>query len=268
MKIHYFYILLLFILISCGDNIKTEKDKYPDIPEFPQFKDNVFISQHITKMVLNPAKFKRSTENYFNLKYAVKDSSIYLVTNYNDAEFPEINALDDKYYFTLVRIDNGKVTLKKEWTDSDFTSNFWIKPNNDLIIGKRSFSSNEKYQNSKKTDSIKIDSLKYIQFKNIGELFDTEEKVNFKKFDSVVIDSKGKLGGGVNSGFDYKYSAVYLHYYKLTWKNKKSLTKIDERWTPFPYFIPVKNKLYCITYNEDTNLNGKLQKEYKIEVMK
>lgn len=260
--------LFLLTLASCGDNIKTEKDKYPDIPECPQFKDNVFISQNITKMVLIPSKFKRSTKNYFNLKYAVKDSSIYLITNYNDAEFPEINALDDKYYLTLLRIDNGKVTLKKEWTDSDFVSNFWIKPNNDLIIGKQSFSSQENYHTSKKIDSVKIDSLKCIQFRNIGELFDTEEKVSFKKFDSVVIDSKGKLGGGVNSGFDYKYSPVYLHYYKLTWKNKVSLTKIDERWTPFPYFIPVRNKLYCITYSEDTNLNGKLKKEYKLEVMK
>ena len=40
MKIHYFYILLLFVQISCGDNIKTEKDKYPDIPEFPKFKND------------------------------------------------------------------------------------------------------------------------------------------------------------------------------------------------------------------------------------
>lgn len=267
MKKILFFILPIFVLISCGDNIKTEKDKYPDIPEFPQFKDNAFAPQNVTKMILNPSKFKRSTENYFNLKYAVKDSSIYIVTIYNDAEFPEINSARDKYYLTLVKIDNGKVTFKKEWTDSDFVSNFWIKPNNDLIIGERSFLSKEMYQTSRKSDSMVIDSLKYLEFKNLGELFDTREKADFKVFDSIVIDSKGELGGGVNSGFDYRYSPVFLKYYKLTWKNKTRLTKIDNRWTPFPYFIPVKNKLYYITYIEDPTLKGKLQKEYKIELI-
>lgn len=266
---------LLFVLLSC-DNINTEKDKYPDIPDFPKFKNNIFNTENITNIELQPlSRFKKTIENEFILQYAVKDSSLYLITYYNDDDFPNEAFLDYKYYLTLVKITNGKVVKKKNWVDSDFAFNFWLKPNNDIIIGNRFFSNKNDYQTSEKIDSLKIDSLKFINFNKFNnQLVDNEDKImeinknnNFNKFDEIVIDSKFALKG---AGRNRYYLPVYLSYYELNFKNKKALTKVDHRLLEnTPILISTnKNFMYSIIYNEEYLYDSKMKKQYIINQLK
>ncbi|MDR6969616.1 hypothetical protein J2X31_003649 [Flavobacterium arsenatis] len=255
-----FLILLLFVLTSCGSDIKTEEDKFPNIPEFPKFENDVFRTKNIATIELQPLqKFSRTFHNPFNLVYAVKDSSLYFLTFYNDDEFPEEAYLNYKYYLTLMKISDGKIKIERKWVDSDFEFNFWIKSNNDIVVGKQILTFNDDYKSSIKNDSVVINSIKGIKFERwTKDFIDNEEKTiannkenGLVEFDNVVVDSESKLGGGWNNGFEVRDYPVYLSYYKLNWNNKTAKTKIDfSIHKNAPILLKTSNNLYYIQYNE------------------
>lgn len=264
-------ILIFLVFISCGDTIKTEKDKFSYIPEFPKFENDILFPKSIFKIELQPLKrFHRTTQNSFNLAYAVKNSSLYVITYYNDDEFPEEAFSNYKYYLTLLKITNGEIEIEKKWIDDNFDFNFWLKPNDDILLGKKIYSAKGSYTESIKNDSVKIDTLNDIEFQLWNKDFRENEKKtieknkqsNFEEFDKVIVGSNSKLEGGWNNGFETQDYPIYLSYYTLKWKNKNAKTKIDfNKNKTSPIFIKTTNNLYYIQYDEKLKMKSNAKEE-------
>lgn len=246
------YILVFILaLISCNDNVVKEKEKYPEIPNFPKFKDNVFHAEKIAEVrqALNK-KTKNQNNNYY-FRYLVKDSAAYIITFFTDSDHPDYPYGGENYTVDLLVIDGNKIN-RLSWTDKDFSFNFDLDKDRNLTIGKR------KYQ--AKTDYREFKLMADSNANNIDTLFKpwrqgASADFNFsdlKAFDEVTIGSKGGLGGNETMPiFSLEYDPVPLTYYGLVYKGKRGLTKIDFRNEQYPLTIRTKNALFYVTYKQD-----------------
>lgn len=253
------HVIVLFALISlcsCND-IKTEDDKYPDIPEFPKFKNGGL------KLVLNGEILTKIDSNVVyedgyttSVRYLVNDSTLYFISYLADIDRSEMPEPGVPYSIHLYTFKGEEIT-RRHWIDNDFKINFDIdRSNNDLIIGKRRFYSNSKYLRydtlPKFIDSTRVDSVFYDGFG-----FDPVLGVDIykpKPFEIIVIDSEAVSNAAENSAisiFTWRYRPIYLSYYKVRHKNKVGLTKVTGLRRPT--FVKCKGDLYFIDKDYVTN---------------
>lgn len=260
------------LLFSCND-IKTVKDKHPDIPEFPNFKNGnlklITKKEILTKIDSN---VRNKVEYYTRIRYLVKDSTLYLITYLSNTYQPDMPMPGDRYSIHLYTFKNDKVG-HYDWKDDDFKINFEIDlDNNDLTIGKRKYFASSNYSNYDTlptfADSTRVDSMFY---KDFGYERYIKDK-NFYDpigFDKVIIDSK-TVGNAkphsALSAFTWQYQPVYLTYYKVKYKNKVGLTKVTDN--RMPMFFRCKEDLYFLDQifikNKDNTETQKIS-VYKME---
>lgn len=257
-----FYFLLLF---SCSD-IKTEKDKHTDIPEFPKFKNNTLKLVKV-KEIVNKTDSTYSSGS-FDTRFLVKDSTLYIISFFASVYNLEVYNTSNKsleYKIDLVIIKNTKIN-HIQWTDKDFELNFDIDNNNNLTIGKYQFSAKSNYKKKESINNLK--KLNDSTFhKSIYNYVNLNEKA--KIFDQVIIGSRLKSGAVAHSPgsiFIWKYQPIYLKYYKIKYKNKFGLTKVYDGLPPI--FLKLNDELYYIK-DEDKYIdeNNRIFKMviYKIE---
>lgn len=276
-----FGLFLLFGFSSCGDNIQRKKDKYPDIPEFPSFKQNGLTYKKLgvatvsykahQSAIVNGHNLVIHTQDYFF--YAVADSSLFIVTGYREAvepgkEFPAKN------FITLTRVRSRKIE-KLVWVDTCDYNLPIFKDGKTLIVGNRLFNTQCQFLTfttiNKDDDDLINKSLKAYTWyftdlplnDNYKALYDS---TFVKELDRVTIGSDGKLSGGLNNGIDYTYSAVPLIYYKFNVGNKIGITKINFDEQKPPLLLKTKDNIYCITYSNELKLRQKVQ-HYEIGVI-
>ena len=259
-----FFSLFLF---SC-DNIKTEKDKYPDIPEYPKFKNNTLKLVKV-KEIENKIDSTFYQDRGLNTRILVKDSTLYLISFFPSFVIREqsFSYSDLKYTIDLVVIKNNKIN-HRQWVDNDFKINFEIdKNNNDLTIGKHKYSAKSNYYKEKTITNLKNenDTTFYKYLNDIIYLDDINYKATV--FDQATIKSRVKSGAVANSPgsiFIWEYQPVYLTYYKFKYKNKIGLTKVYDK--EMPVFIKLNEELYYI--NREDNFTDKKNKTLKIAIYK
>jgi len=61
-KLQTICLAIILLLNSCGDNVQTEKDEHPEIPDFPKFKDQVLQSKNISTIKITLDKTVRYRE--------------------------------------------------------------------------------------------------------------------------------------------------------------------------------------------------------------
>lgn len=257
--------LMSFILLLSCDDIKTVKDKYPDIPEFPNFKNGVLKLVKIKEILTKIDSNEINDYYYRRIRYLSKNSTFYLITFISKSVNPNIQRIDDLYSIQLYTFKNDEIQ-HLYWKDDDFKFNFEIDTeNNDLTIGKRKYFASSNYSNydisPTVTDSTKVDSIFYDDYG-----FETYKKdKNFYEpisFDKVIIDSKIESGAAPHSPISalaWGYEPVYLTYYKIRYKNKIGLTKVTDNNTPM--FFKCKEELYFIDeVMIENNDNTKTQK--------
>lgn len=262
--------MISFILLLSCDNIKTVKDKYPDIPEFPNFK-NGGLKLIIKKEILTKIDSTKNNSDYYRrIRYISKDSTFYLITFLSNNYELNMPSKGDLYSIHLYTFKNNEIE-HYYWKDDDFKINFEIdSENNDLTIGKRKYFASSNYSNydisPTFTDSTKVDSIFYQSFG-----FETYIKdKNFYEpisFDNVIIDSKRVSSAKAHSAISalgWEYQPVYLTYYKVKHKNKIGLTKVIHNNTPM--FFKCKEELYFI--DEVMMKNDDNTKTQKISVYK
>lgn len=238
-------------MYSCGDNIKTEKDKYPNIPKFPKFENDVLKLVEVKTIELKLDSTVHHQEgNYLRTRYLVKDSTLYLITFFADVEEPEHFMNSDKEYTVdLVVIKDNKIQ-HTQWSDDDFKLNFKIdKLNNDLTIGKHKFFAKSNYY---KQDAISDYKNEYGNDTVFSSYLGSKLSGYFQptSFERILVASKSKIGGAQNSPFLIKeYEPIYLSYYNLNFKNKTGRTKVYD--SDPPSFIKLKDELY---YFEQENI--------------
>lgn len=237
-------------LFSCN-GVKTEEDKFPEIPKFPLFKNNdLKLEKKIELIAKTDSTIFYQEYYYMHKRFLVKDSTFFLITYLTDFDDPERPFEGRKYLINLLTIKNGKINLHS-WIDYDFKLIFDIdKKNDNLMIGKRKYyakSNYLKYDSISNTNNFKIvDSIFYDGFFNLDCINDR----NFiypDSFDSVIIDSKLKSGavmGSTVSIFTWQHVPIYLNYYKIKYKNKIGLTKSIDSIQPI--FVKLKDDLYYI----------------------
>ena len=122
-----------------------EKEKYPEIPNFPKFKDNVFHAEKIAEVrqALNK-KTKNQNNNYY-FRYLVKDSAAYIITFFTDSDHPDYPYGGENYTVDLLVIDGDKINQSR-WIDKDFDFNFDLDKERNLTIAKRKFTANTNYK--------------------------------------------------------------------------------------------------------------------------
>ena len=246
----YGILVLLIVLISCNDNVVKEKDKYPEIPNFPEFKDAIFESEKIAEIRLKLNKDFKNQNNEYYFRYLVTDSTVYFITFYTDSDHPDYPYRGENYTVDLLVIDGDNINQSRS-IDKDFDFNFDLDKERNLTIAKRKFTANTNYKEYELAISAdtKVDTLfkSWKQRAYIG--LNTSE---LKAFDEVIIGSKGGLGGNETMPiFSLEYDAVPLTYYELNYKGKRGLTKIDFRNELYPLTIRTANALYYVTYKQD-----------------
>ncbi|WAC42549.1 hypothetical protein [Pedobacter sp. SL55] len=281
-KIHpIFGLFLLFGFSSCGDNIQREKDKYPDIPEFPLFKQNALAYK---KLGLATVSYKDNqsakvdghdlvihTNDYFF--YAVADSCLLLITGYREAIKPG-NEFPAKHFITLTRVKNHKID-KYQLTDTTNVANLnCVIVAKQLQVGNKAidlsaskFMLDRKISTAKKsTDSTFFSSWNFVDKPTDFESKDIFDSTFVKEFDRVTVGSKGHLSGGLNNGIDYTYDRVPLVYYQFNVGSKIALTKINFDEQKPPLLLKIKDNIYCITYSNELKLRQEI-KHYEIGVI-
>ena len=256
MKRILFLIFPLFFLFSCGDNFKKEKDKYPDIPYFPKFKNNDLKLVKVKEIELKlDSTIERRNPNDLETRYFVKDSTLYVITFFADTN----NLLNPdgctncnlKYTVDLIFIKNDKVQ-HTQWIDEDFKINFKIDSINNLTIGKRKFYAKSNYYKQDLNSNFKNQFGDDTIF---SHYISDELKGYFKPFsdDNVIIDSKNASNG---LHFTFKNTPLYLKYYKINYKNKVGFTKVYD--APGPEFIKLNDELYYIK-EENRTIDEKIK---------
>ena len=262
-----YLLILLVVLISCNDNVVKEKDKYPEIPNFPQFKDEIFTSTKVAEVSLKLNKEFKYQNNKYYFRYLIKDSTAYIITFFTDSDHPEYPYGGEDYVVDLLVFD-GKNVNHSRWIDKDFDFNFDLDEERNLTIARRQYSASTNYKDYKvvSTNDKKVDTLfkPWIQ----GAAIDLNIE-DLKAYDEVIIGSKGGLGGNKNMPiFSLEYDAVPLIYYELNYKSKRGLTKIDFRNEKYPLTIKTKNSLFYVTYHQDyidINNQTKIFSFYRID---
>ena len=244
-------IILGFILLSSCNDITTEKDAYPDIPEFPNFKNGDL--KLITKkelLTIIDSNVRNKVDYYTRIRYLSKDSTFYLITFLSNTYQPDMPMPGDRYLIHLYTFKNDQIE-HYQWQDDDFKINFEIDlDNNDLTIGKRKYLASSNYSNYDAlpgyADSTRVDTIFY---KDFGYETFTKDK-NFYSpigFDKVIIDSKtvgNAKAHSALSALSWEYRPVYLTYYKVKYKNKVGLTKVNDN--KMPMFFKCKEELYFL----------------------
>lgn len=258
-------LIFLFVLISCG---KTEKDKHPDIPYFPKFKDDVLKLVKVKEIELDlDSTVKHQNSNNLKTRYFVKDSTLFLITFFTDSENAG-DILGDKNVTSTVDL----VVIKKDkiqhtgWIDDDFKLNFKIDSLNNLTIGKHIFFAKSNYYEqdvvSNFKDHIHNDTL-------FSHYLDDKLTGYFEPFadDVVIIDRNFESGGVAHeplSVLAFESVPVYLKYYKIKHKNKVGLTKIYDGSRP--QFIKLNDEIYFI--KEENKVIDEKNKILKIKIYK
>jgi len=261
--------LMSFILLLSCDDIKTVKDKYPDIPEFPNFKNGILKLVKKKEILTKIDSNEINPYYYRHIRYLSKNSTFYLITFLSKNIDPNIQRIGDLYSIHLYTFKNDEIE-HRYWKDDDFKINFEIDTeNNDLTIGKRKYFASSNYSkydiSPKVTDSTKVDS---IFFSDFGFQRYKKDK-NFygpTSFDEVIIDSKRVSTAVAHSPISagWTYQPVVLTYYKVKYKNKVGLTKVTHNNTPM--FFKCKEELYFI--DEVMIKNNDNTKTQKISVYK
>lgn len=256
---------VLFVLLSC-DNINTEKDKYPDIPYFPKFKNNDLKLVKVKEIELRlDSTVERRNPNDLATRYFVKDSTLYLITFFADTDDllnpNSCSNCDVKYTVDLIFIKKDKIQ-HTQWLDEDFKINFKIDSLNNLTIGKHKFYAKSNYY---KQDTISNFKDQFGNDTIFSHYINDKLTGYFQPFsdDYVVIDSKNTSNG---LHFSFKNKPIYLRYYKINYKNKVGLTKVYDG--PDPEFIKLNDEFYYIKKeNRTIDEKNKILKIiiYKIE---
>lgn len=271
----------LLVLSSCGDNVQREKDKYPDIPKFPAFKQNTVVYK---KLGLATVAYKANqsakvdghdlvihTNDYFY--YAVADSCLLLITGYREAIKPG-NEFPAKHFITLTRVKNHKID-KYQLTDTTNVANLnCVIVAKQLQVGNKAvdlsaskFMLGRKISTAKKsTDSTFFSSWNFTNSTTDFESKDIFDSTFVKELDRVTVGSKGRFSGGLNNGINYVYDPVPLVYYQFNVGHKTGLTKINFDEQKPPFLLKIKDKIYCITYSNELKLRQKVQ-HYEVGVI-
>ena len=276
-----FALLLVLGLSSCGDNIQREKDKYPEIPEFPLFKDQKFVLKKLDVATVNYKKYQSAkvdgqnlvihTQDYFY--YCLADQALFIITGYREAMRPG-NPYPAKNFVKLRKISGEKV-LKLAWTDTCENDLPIFNDGKTLIVGSRIFNANAdqltftkvaKDDDGSISESTKVYTWDFSN-KMISEEYKPYDSTFVKEFDRVTIGSSGHLSGGLNNGINYTYDPVPLIYYEFNLNGKIGKTKINFDEQKAPLILKVADKIYCITYSYD--LNPRLEiVHYEIGILK
>lgn len=265
-KIKVICLLFVSVFASCGpDNIQKEKDKYPEITNFPKFQNNKLKSKEIENIKVRLNKNFKNQENDYCFNYLVRDSALYIITYFSDQEFPDIPSKGSKYIVDLVIIKNNKPVKHSRWKDDDFDLNFDVDKDHNVIVGRRKYLLTENYLEYE--DMVNIDRLnKPASFKRWqiqeGEQVDTTSY--FKSFERIIINSKGGISSTPSATYSYVYSPVFMIYYRVTYKNTEGLTKINYGGQQAPLLFKLNGEIYYISYNEDFIDIDNRVKEYSI----
>jgi len=263
------FVIVMFgiLLSSCGNgNIQLEKDKFPDIPNFPQFEGNVFKSEKVATIRLELDKnFKNQQQNKYFFRYLLKDSSLYIITYFSDKEFPEIPLNNDKYIVDLILIKGDRLTKHARWIDNDFDIHFDLDRNDDLAIGRRKYLATSHYRKFEEIENVPqsaepIDTL----FKTWDQRDDPLESPFFKAFYHVTIGTSGRVTGGGNSAYGYQHVPVSLTYYNVSYKDKIARTKINYESENSPLFFKAGESLYYISYDQEIINTENSTRQYTI----
>ena len=267
-------VLVMFgiLLSSCGNgNIQLEKDKYPNIPNFPKFEGNVFKSEKVATIRLELDKnFKNQQQNKYYFRYLLKDSSLYIITYFSDKEFPDIPLNNQKYFVDLILIKGDRLTKHARWIDTDFDIHFDLDNNDDLAIGRRKYLANSHYRKFEEIENVPhlgepVDTI----FKAWDQRDEPLESPFFKSFSNATVGTSGRISGGGNSGYTYQHDPVSLTYYNVTYKDKIGRTKINYDYQEDPLFLKAGESVYYVTYDSDyigTEGSSKQYTIYKITI--
>ncbi|PDS25879.1 hypothetical protein [Flavobacterium branchiophilum] len=261
-------ISVLLVLISCGDNIKREEDKHPEIPEYPLFLKNslVYRKLYVATVSFNNNKSKDNlvihTKDYFF--YTVTDSTLFIITGYREAvepgrEFPAKN------FITLTRVKNSKIETEK-WTEICDQEIPIINNGDTLHIGRKKIDLKSTKLISKKdvfyADEISKDKKFISSWDPYYEYYNIDYKMIYdstviKEFGRVTIGSGSHLTGSVGA-INWSYHAIPLIYYQFKSNGKTGLTKINFDEQKPPLLVKIQDKIYCITHSEPSELNRKV----------
>ncbi|WP_300671054.1 hypothetical protein [Soonwooa sp.] len=246
---------VLFILHSCGKNFKVEKDKYPDIPEFPKFKNDQLKMTKIDEVVFDfdDDEFGQ----HFNTRYIVKDSVLGIVIFTSNTGMMEHPTKKDPFVVNLTVIKGDKI-MSKQRNDDDFAFNFKIDSlNNDITIGKTKYFA--------KSDYLKFDSIPNLKEENFVDKvasFEYDDTVFYKPylFDKAIVDKDYKVDGAQNSPlFVIKTVPLFMYYYQVRTRGKVGLTKLKNKF--INNIINANNELYYLEKPVKVK-----DKQYKVEI--
>lgn len=251
MKTRICLLLVLAIALSSCDNVVKQKDNYPEIPNFPKFKDDVFTAKRLTKISLELNQEAENLKNKYYFRYLVKDYSVYFITFYTNSDHPAYPNGGEDYTVDLLVIEGNK-TEHNRWVDKDFSFNFDLDDRKNLTIGKRKYEAKNNYSKFKSIAEANVQDVDTLFKPWIQGAFATKTDADLEAFDEVTIGSSPGVGGAENAPVVVlEYGPVPLTYYRLNDKGKKGLTKIDFRKEKYPLMIRTKNNIFYVTYQVD-----------------
>ena len=271
-----FAIFLLLSFSSCGDHIQREKDKYPNIPEFPKFANNKLMLKELETATVKYKKHQSTkvdvhdlvihTQDYFY--YAVADSSLFMLIGYREAVEPG-NEFPAKNFVQLIRLKSGKVE-KLNWSEVAKAELRLLNDEQYISVGSKTFdiqSPRLTFSNAKPLEKDSTHSSSWnFPSRSGGDYDNIFDSTFVKEFDRVTIGSAGRLSGGLNNGINYVYDPVPLVYYQFNVGNKIGLTKINFDEEKPPLLLKVANKIYCITYSSELKFKYEV-KHYHIGIL-
>lgn len=268
-RIHTYLIFLIVILslASCGgDSVKTEVDSYPEIPDFPKFKDSVFSALRVATMKVRLTKdFKNQDHNDYVFRYLIKDSTLFIVTTQNDDKGYD-NPLDDENKIDLLVIKGDQIVASAIWNDLAYLNAVDIDQSENLLIGQRKYLSKNNYSTFEAVKTVmRIDPPTDTLFK-FWRQDDPITAVAFTSFDRVTIGSGLGLSGTANAPLSvgFKSSAVPMIYYQLDYDFRKGRTKINYMKQGSPLFLTLGSQLYYVTYTEKRADSENALRSYKV----
>ncbi|MFN0254948.1 hypothetical protein [Pedobacter ureilyticus] len=271
----YTFVLILSFS-SCGDHIQREKDKYPNIPEFPKFGENKLMLKELEVATVEYKNHQSAevdghdlvihTEDYFY--YLETNQSLFVLTGYREAVEPG-NEFPAKNFVQLIRVNAGKVE-KLNWSE---VAKAELRPlNNDqyISIGSKTFdiqSPRLTFSDAKpfENDSTDFSSWNFAS-RSGGDYYKIFDNTFVKEFDRVTIGSASRLSGGLNNGLNYTYDPIPLVYYEFNLDGKTGKTKINFDEQEPPLLIKIANKVYCVTYSSELKFKYEV-KHYHIGLL-
>jgi hypothetical protein len=255
-KKQFLLIIIFSLLNSCGKSVDVQEDKYPNIPEFPKFENDVLKLHKIQDINFEID----STFGYIETRYLVKDSTLAIINFTTTAEDRLSPQKNDLYMVNLSVIKNKKCTSSKI-IDTDFKLNFQIDSTDNITIGKHKYLANSDYFQS---DSIP--NLRKEDWIDPSKTFEYQDKIFYKPelFEKIAVKSETEITGVQNSPIiGFKNVPIFMNYYKVKHHNKVGLTKVYGGF--LPEIVTAKNQMYYIKQTSNSK-NKKLGLTiYKIE---